>query len=592
MASHSMRYAILMHIGTSSIVHDGAFHVALRLLLVCDGVSSLCAMKLLSRARRFLFHACLLALESAVCFLSSHVSDAPWTHSVRDGASFSCANAFFFIVCEALWTHSVRHGASFIARISVLLSWAMVPSFPRVRAPSSIVRDGAFLYRAKWRPPLIQCATVPYSCARRARPPLSHATAPSSIVRDGASPLIRCATAPSSIERDAAPPIQCATAPHSCARRRPSIVRDSTLLSCATAPSSIVHDGALLSFSAQRRLIQCATAPHSRARRRVFYIFLCVHHCPHSCVRRGKNKISSSPTLGPYIAPHAIEYSSSTPRRYAPRCTGDLPRLELFSFIHAQRRTPFHFFSCVMAPSFIVCDRILLFMHDDALISRVFRLLVTARSSRTFLSALDSVFLGVSCRPSAWARLRFAREASSFPLVPETLAFSPHASIPFVRVHEASFPSSSRPQSLLRHDDTVLIARGPCARPTLFIHWVLVLHAPSVTSPFPDSGVFDAHILAHVSRASRPSRWHLSHLIHGRASFLFSCARGTMVPCYSCALAPSIPFPMHAWLFPPFMHDHAYPVSHYLVHQHQHLPSFTAMTLFRGLTLFVVALGT
>ncbi|KAJ7908021.1 hypothetical protein B0H13DRAFT_2331781 [Mycena leptocephala] len=239
-----------------------------------------------------------LALSSAAFFVCDSVlrRDAFRSHSVRDCASFSYATA---PLVSTPWRvlHRAHQrpplmgdSALFLRARAALDSFsAYGASFSCATAPSSIVRDGAFLYRVRRRLPLscatapsfivrdgtfiyrarrrlhLSCATAPPSFSARRRlilvrdgaPPLSRATAPSSIVRNGASPLIRCATAPSSIARDAPPPIQCATAPDSCARRRPP-------LSCATAPSSIVRNGAFL-YRARWRppLIQCATAPHS-----------------------------------------------------------------------------------------------------------------------------------------------------------------------------------------------------------------------------------------------------------------------------------------------------------------------------------------
>ncbi|KAJ7923203.1 hypothetical protein B0H13DRAFT_2316729 [Mycena leptocephala] len=120
---------------------------------------------------------------------------------------FSCTTAPSFHVCEALWTHSVRNGASFSARRRLIL-----------------VRDGALFPHARGDL-VIQCATAPHSARDGAL----------LYLRDGAS--LSCATGP---------PLSCATAPSFHMREAlwTHSVRDGVSLSCATAPSSIVRDGA------------------------------------------------------------------------------------------------------------------------------------------------------------------------------------------------------------------------------------------------------------------------------------------------------------------------------------------------------------
>ncbi|KAJ7923279.1 hypothetical protein B0H13DRAFT_2316662 [Mycena leptocephala] len=314
------------------------------------------------------------------CTLSFLVREAPWTHSVRDGAVLP-----------------LRHGASFLVRIRALLSWAMVPSFHVREALWTqsvcngalfLVRDGALPYQARRCPPL-SCAMLP---------PFSHATALSSIVRNSALTQCARATAPNSLHRGAffsharQRPFLCAKAPHSRMRRRPLALCArrhglqggmTALLSCAmklsfrvrngasferdhilthalvfpgvrgtldsisarqrailvlNVASSIVHDTALLYHAQRSPYFSCTTARLDSALSLPSRALL-----PSFCVRRKKS--SSLPILVPSIAPRAIGYSSSAPCRYGPRCIGDLSHLKLFSFVHVRRRAPFHFFS-------------------------------------------------------------------------------------------------------------------------------------------------------------------------------------------------------------------------------------------------------
>ncbi|KAJ7913140.1 hypothetical protein B0H13DRAFT_2326670 [Mycena leptocephala] len=276
-----------------------------------------------------------LALSSAAFFVCDSVlrRDAFRSHSVRDCASFSYATA---PLVSTPWRvlHRAHQrpplmgdSALFLRARAALDSFsAYGASFSCATAPSSIVRDGAFLYRVRRRLPLscatapsfivrdgtfiyrarrrlhLSCATAPPSFSARRRlilvrdgaPPLSRATAPSSIVRNGASPLIRCATAPSSIARDAPPPIH--TLFYRAQRRLP--------LSCAMAPSShSVRDGA--SFNAR----QCPILTHDGASSTSS--FACITALTLAC-DGGKNKFSSSPTLGPTLL--RMRYSIPHPR--------------------------------------------------------------------------------------------------------------------------------------------------------------------------------------------------------------------------------------------------------------------------------------
>ncbi|KAJ7820903.1 hypothetical protein B0H13DRAFT_2377658 [Mycena leptocephala] len=137
---------------------------------------------------------------------SSHVSDAPWTHSVRDDASFSCANAFS--LCARYYgltqratapslrffhPHSVRHGASFLARINAFpFMTDGAPSHLREALWTQSVRNGTlFLVRDGALFPCAPCAGT-LSCAIAPPPscgisfPCATASNGAALVSDGA----------------------------------------------------------------------------------------------------------------------------------------------------------------------------------------------------------------------------------------------------------------------------------------------------------------------------------------------------------------------------------------------------------------------
>ncbi|KAJ7936207.1 hypothetical protein B0H13DRAFT_2303928 [Mycena leptocephala] len=202
-----------MHIGTSSIVHDGAFHVAFTSLArvrwyfflmcdeafflvrddsfsmvtsphsimrdgavfsMCDSASSRTRECRLFRTRQYLPSS---ALPESLIRIST-LSDVA-LFPLRNGASFSCANAFFFLVCEALWTHSardgtvaaliLRHGASFLAHISAF-------PFMTEGAPFALARGALDPISVQWHPlsrvrrhPLSMCAMRQDSLSARRR---------------------------------------------------------------------------------------------------------------------------------------------------------------------------------------------------------------------------------------------------------------------------------------------------------------------------------------------------------------------------------------------------------------------------------------
>ncbi|KAJ7867839.1 hypothetical protein B0H13DRAFT_2351723 [Mycena leptocephala] len=253
---------------------------------------------------------------------SSHVSDAPWTHSVRDDASFSCANAFSFLhrryaslyanalnphgarlylllVCdstltqyaterlsslarinafpfmtdgapshlrEALWTQSVRNGTLFLVRDGALFPCAPVPShlLPHVEYPSHARQHRLYAHGAA----LVSDGAFTHCASFLVWNILPMCDSTLLFTRDGAAFSLPMGTSltVSFIVRDGGllpsvtvPFISCAFFPRATV---PSsrVQRKSSV--CTTAPSLFARDAGARSH----RFARCVKAPHSRTR--------------------------------------------------------------------------------------------------------------------------------------------------------------------------------------------------------------------------------------------------------------------------------------------------------------------------------------